>query len=88
MELLALEALKPLELHVKHDLRLNLRQVESRHQTLFCVVVALADGLDDLVDVLLGDEKTLQDVLTLERFFEVVLRAAGDDLFLEGEILV
>ena len=80
--------MKPLELHVKHDLRLNLRQVESRHQALFCVVVALADGLDDFVDVLLGDEKALQDVLTLERLLEVVLRAAGDDLFLEGEILV
>ena len=80
--------MKPLELHVEHDLRLNLRQIESRHQALFCVVVALADGLDDLVDVLLGDEKALQDVLTLERLLEVVLRAAGDDLFLEGEILV
>ena len=80
--------MKPLELHVKHDLRLNLRQVESRHQALFCVVVALADGLDDLVDVLLGNEKTFEHMLALERLFEVVLCAAGDDLFLKGEIFV
>ena len=80
--------MKPLELHVEHDLRLNLRQVEFRHQAFFRVVVALADGLDDLVDVLLGDEKTFEHMLALERLFEVVLRAAGDDLFLEGEILV
>ena len=44
--------------------------------------------MDDLVDVVLRDEKALQQVLTLARFFEVILRSARDELFLEGKILV
>ena len=37
-----------------------------------------------LVDVVLRDEKALQQVLALARFFEVILRSARDKLFLEG----
>ena len=44
--------------------------------------------MDDLVDVVLRDEKALQQVLALARFFEVILRSARDKLFLEGKILV
>ena len=88
LQLLALESLQAFELHVEHDLRLNFRQVELCHQALFRVVVALADGLDDLVNVLLSNEQTLKHVLALECLFEIVLRSARDDLFLEGEVLV
>ena len=88
LQLLALESLQTFELHVEHDLRLNFRQVELCHQALFRVVVALADGLDDLVNVLLSNEQTLKHVLALECLFEIVLRAASDDLLLEGEVLV
>ena len=44
--------------------------------------------MDDLVDVVLRDEKALQQVLALARLFEVILRSARDELFLEGKILV
>ena len=88
LELLAFESLQALELHVQHDLRLDLRQAEALHQALFRVVIALADGPDNLVDVVLRDQQTLQHVLPVERLFEVELRPSGDDLLLESEILV
>ena len=44
--------------------------------------------MNDLVDVVLRDEKALQQVLALARFFEVILRSARDELFLKGKILV
>ena len=87
-QLFAFQPLQALELHVQHDLRLNFGQIEPLHQALFRVVVAFADGLDDLVDVVLSDEQALQHVLPVERFFEVVLRPLCDDLLLEGEIFI
>ena len=87
-QLLALEPLQPLELHVKHHLCLNLGQAEALHQTLLRVVVALADGLDDLVNVVLGDEQSLQHMLAVLRLFELILGAPGDDLLLERQIFV
>ncbi len=44
--------------------------------------------MDDLVDIVLRDEETLQEMLALAGLFEVVLRAAGDDLLLIGEVFV
>jgi len=44
--------------------------------------------VDDLVDVILRDEQTLQQVGALLGLFEVVFRSAHDQLFLEGEVLV
>lgn len=87
-QLLAFESLQTLKLHVQHDLRLNLGQIEPLHQALFCVVIAFTDGLDDLVDIVLGNEQTLQHMLPVERFFEIVLRPLRDDLFLEGQIFI
>ena len=88
LQLLALEPLQGLEAHIENGLRLHIGQAEALHKVFLRVVIALADDADDLVDVLLGDEQTLEQMRALERFLEVELRAAHDDLFLEGEVLV
>ena len=88
MQLLALEPLQGLEAHIQNGLRLHVGQAEALHEVFLRVVIALADDADDLVDILLGDEQTLEQMGALKRFFEVELRAAHDDLFLEGEVLV
>ena len=88
LQLLALEPLQGLEAHIENGLRLHVGQAEALHEVFLRIVIALADDADDLVDVLLGDEQTLEQMRALERFLEVELRAAHDDLFLEGEVLV
>lgn len=44
--------------------------------------------MDDLVDVVLRDEQSFEQMGALARLAEIVLRAARDDLFLERQILI
>ena len=88
LELFAVETLQGLQAHFKNGLRLNVGERKARHELFLGVVVAGADDVDDLVDVVLRDEESLQQVLALARLLEVVLRAAGDDLLLIGEVFI
>ena len=88
LQLLAVETLERFQAHVQYRLRLHVGQAEALHQVLLCVVVAVADDVDNLVDVILRDEQTLQQVGALLGLFQVVFRSAHDQLFLEGEVLV
>lgn len=40
----------------------HLGEAEALHEVFLRVVVTLADDADDLVDVLLGDEQTLEQI--------------------------
>ena len=62
--------------------------IRDRHQVLLGVVVAAADDLDDLVDVVLGDQQALQQVGALLGLFQVEAGPADDDLLLEFQVLV
>ena len=62
--------------------------MEAVHQVLPGVVIAGADDLNDLVNVVLGDEQPLQQVGPLLGLALFIAGAAGDDLLLEGEVLV
>ena len=88
LQLLPVEALERLEAHVEYRLGLYLVKPEAGHEVLPGVVVALTDDADDLVDVVLGYEQALQQVLALLRLPEVVAGPAGDELLLELEVLV
>ena len=88
LELFAVETLQGLQAHIENGLRLHVGEREAFHQLFLRVVVARADDVDDLVDIVLRNEQTLQQVLALACLFEVILRSARDELFLEGEILV
>ena len=83
-----LETLQTLELHIQNDLCLNFGQAEAFHQALFCIVITLSDGLDDRIDVVNSNQQTLQHMLALFCFAQIILRAACDDLFLICQILV
>ena len=50
-------------------------------------VVGRTDQLDDLVEVVERDEVALEDVCARERLAQLELRAAGDDLALEVEVV-
>ena len=69
LQLLAVETLERFQAHVQYRLRLHVGQAEALHQVLLCVVVAVADDVDDLVDVVLRDEQTLQQVGALLGLF-------------------
>ena len=88
LQLFPIQTLQSLQAHVQNGLRLHLIQPEARHEVFAGVVVALADDLDDLVDIVLGDEQTLQQVGALQRFIQIEPRAADDDFLLEVQILV
>ena len=88
LQLLLLQALEPLELHVQDGLGLDLVQAEALHQALSGVVIALPDDADDLVDVVLGNEESFQEMRPLLRLAAVEDGAPGDDLLLEGNVLV
>ena len=88
LQLLPVQALEGLEAHVQDGLGLDVVQAEALHQPLLGVVVAGADDVDDLVDVVLGDEQALQQVGPLLGLLQVVPGAPDDDLLLEGDVLV
>ena len=56
LELLAVEALQGLQAHIEDGLRLHVGKREALHQLFLRVVVARADDVDDLVDVVLRDQ--------------------------------
>ena len=60
LQLLAVESLKRDKAHITYRLRLNVAQAEALHQILLRVVVAGADDVDDLVDIVLRDEQAFQ----------------------------
>ena len=88
LQLLAVQTLKCFQAHIQNGLCLDLVQLEALHQIFTGVVVAGTDDVDDLVDVVLGHQQTLQQMGPLLCLAQVELGAAGDDLLLEGDILV
>ena len=88
LQLLLLQPLEPLELHVQDGLGLHVAEAEAVHQVLLGVVVALPDGLDHRVDVVLGNQQALQQMGPLLGLAQIVAGAADDDLLLEGDVLV
>ena len=83
LDLVALELGEAAELEVEDGLRLAVAHLPRlRHELRLGVFgrVGAADGGDDLVEVLEGDQVALQDVLAVARLLELELRAAADDL--------
>lgn len=69
LELFPVKTLQGFQPHVQNGLCLNVVQFEAIHQTLLGVVVSRADDVDNLVDVILGNEQTFQQMRPLLGFF-------------------
>ena len=84
-DLLPLEAGQPLQLHVEDRLRLQLRQLELRHQPFarFGRVLRSANQLDHLVEVIERDLQAFEDVRARLGLAQLELGAAADDLAAE-----
>ncbi len=82
LDLLALEGSEAGQAHVEDGLRLQLGEVEARHQVVAgdVHVGRFADRLDDRVEVIEGDLEALEDVRPGARLAEVELGAPADDL--------
>ena len=89
-ELLALEAGQALEAHLEDGRALDVVQAKAVVHALLGlgVVTRRADDVDDLVDVVDGDEKALEDVDPLLGLVEVVLGPARDDVDLVVDVVV
>lgn len=83
-ELVPLKTLEPLQLHIQNGLGLYFRQLEPVHQVLFGIVIGGADDPDDLVNVLLGNEESFQEVGPLLGLLQVIPGAAQNNFFLEA----
>ena len=88
LQLLPVQTLEGDEPHIADGLGLDVVQSEAGHQVLLGVVIAAADDLDDLVDVVLGHQQALQQVGPLLGLPQVIPRPPDDDLLLEAEVLV
>jgi len=88
LELFPVKTLQGFQTHVQNGLRLNVVQFEAIHQALLGVVVSRADDVDDLVDVVLRNEQTFQQMCPLLRLFQVIPGAPGEDFFLVLQVLV
>ena len=82
VEFLLIEACELTESHLHDGLALNLVQSEAGLQSALCVLrsLALLDDIHHLVDVVAGDDESLQDVSPLLSLAEVVLGAADGDI--------
>ena len=88
LQLLPVQPLQGLQAHIQNGLGLDLIQHEAGHQIFPGIVVALPDDLDDLVNIILCDEQTLQQMGPLQSLVQVEPRAADDNFLLEGQVLV
>ncbi len=87
---LALEPGQPLEPEVEDRLRLDLRQLELALEPLARLVRVRrgADQRDDSIEVVERDQVALENVRPRLGLAELELRAAGDDLTLEVEVVL
>ena len=88
LQLLAVQPLEGNETHIAHRLGLDIVQMEPLHQPLLCVIIAGADDADCLINVVLNNQQTFQQVGPFLGFAQVVLGAADDNLLLIGNILI
>ena len=82
-DLLPFQGSQATELHIQDSLRLPFAQREAAYQALFgsIGVGGIADGGNDLIQVLQSDQQAGQDMGALTRFGQVKLRAAANHLF-------
>ena len=88
LQLLPVQALQCLQAHIQNGLRLNIVQTEALHELLLGIVISAADNLDDLIDVVLRDQQTLQQMRPLLCLFQIVAGPADDDFLLKRQIFV
>ena len=90
LDLVALEAGQAAQAHLEDRVGLDLREAEALDEAGLGlgVVVARADDLDDLVDVVQRDDVALEDVGALLGLAQLVLRAPGDDVLLVLDVVV
>ena len=88
LQLLPVQALQRLQAHIQNGLCLNIVQTEALHQLLLGIVISAADNLDDLIDVILRDQQTLQQMSPLLSLFQIVAGPADDDFLLKRQIFV
>src|SRR5699024_2777291 len=81
LDLLALESGKAGESHVENRLCLNLAQAEPLHEVVArrLGIWRVANGVDDLVNVIEGDLKPLEDMRALLCTVQLELGASGDN---------
>ena len=72
------------EAHVHDSLRLHIIQTEAGHQLVFrfLYICRSSDDAYDFIDIVEGNEQTLQYVSTLLRFIEIILSPSCDDILL------
>ena len=75
--------------HVQDVVRLDLAQLELRHQLAprLLGVLRAADHLDDRVEVVERDQQALDDVVALLGLLQLVARAPGDDVDLVVDVV-
>ena len=88
LQLFPVQTLQGNEPHIADGLGLDVIQIEPFHQVLLGVVIGGADNMDDLVNVVLGNEQALQQMCPLLGLAQIVLGSAGQDFLLILEVLV
>ena len=88
LQLLPVQALQRLQAHIQNGLCLNIVQTEALHELLLGIIISAADNLDDLIDVVLCDQQTLQQMRPLLRLFQIVAGPADDDFLLKRQVFV
>ena len=76
--------------HVNDGLCLHIGQPEPLNQPFLGNLGRLAgtDNMDHFVDIVLGNEQALQDMVPLFRLVQIILRPPGDHIFLVADIIL
>ena len=89
LHLVALQTCQRTQPHVHDGLCLPVIQPKPLGQAVLCLLhgLAAADDADHLIDVIQGNEQTLQQVISLLRLVQVVLRPSGDHFLLMLQVV-
>ena len=90
LDLASFQTCQRSQTHIDDRLSLHVIQPELLHQrVLGCLhVLGRADDPDHFIDIVQSDQQSLQDMISLLRFIQLILRAAGDHFLLMLQVIV
>ena len=88
LDFFPVETLQLDQAHIADILSLTVVKPKAFHQALLCIIIAGADDMDNLINIILCYEKRFQQMSPLLRLTQIISGTADYQILLEGEILV
>ena len=89
LDLLTFQSGQRTQTHIHDSLSLNICQSEAFYQCFLssCHISAASDDIDDLINVIKGDQQTFQDMSPLLSLVQIIFCPSGNNILLMKEVI-